>query len=64
MVCSYPLDVQALRFPWWYRPRLATACVLLGPLGIRYKVIFKWLLFVLGLEVPRPGQAVNKTSCF
>ena len=25
-----------------------------------YKVILRWLLFVLGLEVPRWGQSLNK----
>ena len=32
----------------------------LGPLGISYKVICTWLLFVLSLEVPKHGQAMNQ----
>ena len=32
----------------------------LGPPNMSYKVIFRWLLFVLGLVVPRRGQAVNQ----
>ena len=30
------------------------------PPGMSYKVICRWLLFVLGLEVPRRDQAVNQ----
>ena len=32
----------------------------LGPPGMNYIVIFRWLLLVLGLEVPRRGQAANQ----
>ena len=31
-----------------------------GPPGMSYKAIFRWLLLVLGLEVPRRGQAANQ----
>ena len=31
-----------------------------GPPGMNYKVICRWLLLVLGLEVLRRGQAVNQ----
>ena len=30
-----------------------------GPPGINYKAIYRWLLLVLGLDVPKQGQAVN-----
>ena len=42
------------------RPRSATTCVLPGSLTKSYKVIFRWLLIVLGLEVPRRGQPANQ----
>ena len=32
----------------------------LGPPGMNYIVICRWLLLVLGLEVPRRGQAGNQ----
>ena len=32
----------------------------LGPLRMRYKAICRFLLLVLGLEVPSRGQAVNQ----
>ena len=31
-----------------------------GPPSVSYKAICRWLLLVLGLEVPRQGQAVNQ----
>ena len=48
----------ALWFPRWCRPN--SACLFyLGLLGIGYKVICRWLLIMLGLEVPRWSKAVN-----
>ena len=43
-------------------PRSATTCVLPGPPSMRYKVICRWLLLVLGLEVPRRDQTVNPSQ--
>ena len=34
----------------------------LGPLDISYKAICRWLLLVLGLEVPRRDQTVNPSQ--
>ena len=41
---------------------LATTCVLPGATWheLLYKLICIWLLLILGLEVPRQGQAVNQ----
>ena len=33
-----------------------------GPASISYKVICRWLLLVLGLEVPRRGKAANQSQ--
>ena len=33
-----------------------------GPFSISYKVICRWLLLVLGLEVPRRDQTVNPSQ--
>ena len=38
----------------------AIACVLPVATQKSYKAICRWLLLVLGLEVPRQGQAVNQ----
>ena len=43
---------------FWSPPRSATACVLPRPPSMSYKAICSWLLLVLGLAVPRQGQAV------
>ena len=60
----------------WYGLKLSTRCadsvasgevkgepppvIYLGPLGMSYRVIFRWMLLVLGLEVPMRGQAVKQ----
>ena len=47
MVCNGALGVQALRFPRWCRLRSVSTTAVSGPLGISYKVIYRWLLLVL-----------------
>ena len=39
---------------------VATACALHRPPSVSCKVICRWLLLVLDLEVPRRGQAANQ----
>ena len=34
------------------------------PPGISYKAICRWMLLVLGLELPQCGQAVNQSQLF
>lgn len=42
------------------KPRSVIVCLLLGPPGMSYKMIYRWLLLVLGLELSRRGQPANQ----
>ena len=45
---------------WRCSPQSAAAYALLGLPGMSYRVICRWLLLVLSLEVPRRGKTVNQ----
>ena len=53
MVGSCPLGVLALGFLEWCRPRSAPTCVLPAATLPELQSTLRWLLFVLGLEIPR-----------
>ena len=57
MWCEAGHQVLALRPPRRGRPTSAVTYTLPGTTGMSYRVICRWLLFVLGLE---KDQAVNQ----
>ena len=59
MVCSCPLGALALGFPGRYRPRSASTCFLPRATLPEVQSNLRWLLVVLGFEIPRRSQAVN-----
>ena len=63
MYCVGCIHPPVVVEPWLLLacPRSATTCVLSGSYRVSYKVIYRWLLLVLGLEVPRRGQEVNQS---
>ena len=46
-------------FPSWCRPMSDPTCVLPGATLPELQSNLRWLLFLLGLEIPRQSQAVN-----
>ena len=60
VVGSCLLSTLAVGPPGRCRPRFSPACVLPGPPNMSCKAIYRRLLFVLGLKVPRQVQAVNQ----
>ena len=59
MVCNSPLSVLALGFPRWCRPRSVPIRVFPGAALPELLSNLRWLLLVLGLEIPRQSQTVN-----
>ena len=59
MVRSCPLGALTLGLPGWCKPSLAPSCVLPQATLPELYSNLRWLLLVLGLEIPRRSQAVN-----
>ena len=59
MFWSCPPGVLALGPPERCRPRELPHVPCPGPPGMSYRTICRWLLLVLGLEMPKRGQAGN-----
>ena len=59
MICSCPLGALAMGFPRWYMPRSGPTCVLPRATLPEVQSNLRWLLVVLGFEIPRRSQAVN-----
>ena len=62
VVCSCLLGAQALGVLRCYKPGSATTSALPEVNQHKLKAICKWLLLVLGLEVPRQSQTVTQKS--